>query len=247
VWHEDGIPADLPVFITEGNLSWNPSETYQDTFAGVWLADYVGSFLEAGGKGLYFFHYLPLLMEPGCNGSPGTFGMFTVDANYQIQQPLAEMFVAQLINHEWVEPAGGEHQVFPAGSDVLDGAGHRLVTAYAVKRPDGEWSLMVVNRDQEMEHKVRVGFRDRTGTETGFSGPVEISTFGSGQYQWHPPRTRFMAHAEESGKSTIVAESVGKADPDGPIAHSTLNAARDTEYDLPAASVVVIRGRLGGR
>ena len=49
-------------------------------------------------------------MEPGCNGSPGTFGMFTVDANYQIQQPLAQFFVAQLINLEWAQPAGGEHQ-----------------------------------------------------------------------------------------------------------------------------------------
>ena len=51
VWHEDGIPADMPMFITEGNLSSGASETYQDIFAGVWLADYIGSFLNSGGKG----------------------------------------------------------------------------------------------------------------------------------------------------------------------------------------------------
>ena len=106
VWHEDGIPADMPMFITEGNLSSGASETYQDIFAGVWLADYIGSFLNSGGNGVYFFHYLPLQMEPGCNSSPGTFGMFTIDANYQIQQPLAQFFVAQLINLEWVQPGG---------------------------------------------------------------------------------------------------------------------------------------------
>ncbi|MGC2489254.1 MAG: discoidin domain-containing protein, partial [Candidatus Sulfotelmatobacter sp.] len=100
VWHEDGVPADMPMFITEGNLSSGASETFQDIFAGIWLADYIGSFLNSGGNGVYFFHYLPLQMEPGCNGSPGTFGMFTVDANYQIQQPLAQFFVAQLINLE---------------------------------------------------------------------------------------------------------------------------------------------------
>jgi hypothetical protein len=55
----------MPIFVTEGNLSSAASETYQDIFAGLWLADYVGSFLNAGGKGLYFFHYLPLKMEPG--------------------------------------------------------------------------------------------------------------------------------------------------------------------------------------
>jgi hypothetical protein len=35
---------------------------------------------------------------------------------------------------------------------------------------------------------------------------------------------------------------MGHADPDGPIARTTLTAEKETMYDLPAASVVVIRG-----
>ena len=244
VWHEDGIPPDMPMFITEGNLSSGASETYQDIFAGVWLADYIGSFLNSGGKGIYFFHYLPLQMEPGCNSSPGTFGMFTINANYQIQQPLAQFFVAQLINLEWVQPGGSDHQSFAAKSDVQDGAGHELVTAYAVKRPDGYFALMAVNRDQQNAHRVRIAFAGESGRSTSFAGPVEVSTFGSAQYQWHPAQTRFMAHAENSGERTIVATSKGWADPDGPIVHTNLSATKDTVYDLPAASVVVIRGNL---
>jgi hypothetical protein len=247
VWHEDGVPADMPMFITEGNLSSGASETFQDIFSGIWLADYIGSFLNAGGNGVYFFHYLPLQMEPGCNNSPGTFGMFTIDANYQIQQPLAQFFVAQLINLEWVQPGDGEHQVFSASSDVKDGADHELVTAYAVKRPDGEFAVMAVNRDQENAHRVRIVFEEKNDQQSVFAGAVETSTFGSGQYRWHPPQTRFMAHAEESGKPTIVVNSKGWADPDGPIVHGNLNATKDTFYDLPAASVVVIRGSVGGK
>ena len=247
VWHEDGIPADMPMFITEGNLSSGASETYQDIFSGVWLADYIGSFLKSGGKGVYFFHYLPLQMEPGCNSSPGTFGMFTIDANYQIQQPLAQFFVAQLINLEWVQPGGGEHQVFAAKSDVQDGAGHELVTAYAVKRPDGTWAVMAVNRDQQNTHRVRITFEGPADKESSFAGPVEVSTFGSAQYRWHPAQTRFMAHAESGAEHTIVATSKGWADPDGPIVHTKLNAKKDTLYDVPAASVVVIRGEISGQ
>ena len=241
VWHEDGIPVDIPLFITEGNLSSGASETYQDIFAGVWLADYIGSFLNAGGKAVYFFHYLPLQMEPGCNSSPGTFGMFTVDNNYQIQQPLAQFFVAQLINLEWVQPAGSEHLAFAAKSDVEDGAGHALVTAYAVKRPDGKWAVMAVNRDQQNAHRVRIAFSG-AADKSSFAGLVEVSTFGSAQYQWHPAQTRFMAHAENSGERTIVPTTRGWADPDGPIVHTKLTAEKNTMYDLPATSVVVIRG-----
>lgn len=244
VWHDDGVPRDMPMFITEGNLSSGASETYEDIFSGIWLADYIGSFLNAGGNGVYFFHYLPLQMEPGCDNSPGTFGMFTVDANYQIQQPLAQFFVAQLINLEWVQPGSLEHEVFSASSNVSDGAGHDLITAYAVKRPDGAFAVMAVNRDQQNDHKVRISFGEGGDKSRAFSGAVDIAIFGSAQYEWHPPQSRSMAHAEESGKPTIVTTNQGWAAPDGPIARSKLNAGKDTIYDLPAASVVVIRGKV---
>ena len=75
-------------------------------------------------------------------------------------------------------------------------------------------------------------------------GPVEIATFGIGQYKWHPPLTRFMAHAEQAAKRTTVAYTNGTADPDGPILRSRQNGTKDAIYDLPAASVVVIRGKI---
>ena len=248
VWREDGVPPSLPVFITESNLSSAASETYMDMFAGVWLADYIGSFLNSGGNGVYYFHYLPLQMEHGCNDSPGTFGMFTVDANYQIQQPLSQFFTSQLINLEWVQPGAGEHQVFPAKGDIDDGAGHALVTAYAVKRPDGQWSVMAVNRDQQNPHRVRIWFHDQNAQDASFfSGTVELSTFGTNQYKWHPAETRFMAHSEHAGEQSVVANTKGTADPDGPVMHSRQPAGKDAWYDLPAASVAVIRGKIAGK
>jgi hypothetical protein len=246
IWREDGIPANLPMFITESNLSPAASETYMDMFSGIWLADYIGSFLNAGGSGVYYFHYLPLQMEHGCNDSPGTFGMFTVNINYQIQQPLAQFFVAQLLNLEWVQPGTGEHLVFPAKSDIDDGAGHALVTAYAVKRPDGQWSVMAANRDQLNAHRVRIWFNDST-TRNFFSGPVHISTFGKNQYQWHPAETQFLAHSENPGEQPVIAITKGRADPDGPLMRSTQTGGKDSWYDLPAASVVVIRGKTEGK
>ena len=245
VWREDGIPSNLPMFITESNLSPEASETYMDMFSGIWLADYIGSFLNAGGNGVYYFHYLPLQMEHGCNDSPGTFGMFTVDANYQIQQPLAQFFVSQLINLEWVQPGAKEQLVFPAKSDVDDGAGHSLVTAYALKRPDGQWSVMAVNRDQLNSHRVQILFQDQALEDPKvFSGRVEISTFGRGQYRWHPAETEFLAHSEHAGEQPVVAITKGTADPDGPVAHSEQTVGKDAWFDLPAASVLVIRGKI---
>lgn len=245
-WREDGLPANMPMFITESNLSWAASETYLDLFAGLWLADYIGSFLNAGGALVYHFHYLPLFMEHGCNSSPGTFGMFSVGPNYQIEQPLSQFFASQMINVEWVQAGAGAHDVYPAKSDVEDGAGHALVTTYAVKRPDGQWSLMIVNRDQHNSHNVKIVFDDQSAhSASGFSGPLEIAEFGSKQYQWHPAKTRFSAHAESPSVAPTVAYLPGHADPDGPVLHTKKTAGKDTTYELPAASIVVIRGTIG--
>jgi hypothetical protein len=92
---------------------------------------------------------------------------------------------------------------------------------------------------------VRIAFATSDDKESSFAGPVEVSTFGSAQYQWHPGQTRFMAHAESGAEHTIVATSKGWADPDGPILHTRLSTEKNTIYDIPAASVVVIRGHVG--
>jgi len=52
-------------------------------------------------------------------------------------------------------------------------------------------------------------------------------TFGKEQYQWHPDRKK------------------GHAEPDGPPATLTLSGQQGTKYNLPAASVTVLRGTLG--
>src|SRR5206468_10097356 len=110
-----------------------------------------------------------------------------------------------LITQEWVQPGNGAHQVFPAASDVLDPAGHVLVTAYALHRPDGQWALMIVNKDQENSHAVRINFGDgAAGSDNAFFGTVDVITFGSEQYQWHP---------------TVTG---GSADPDGPAVRSQM-------------------------
>jgi hypothetical protein len=238
VWRDDGLPPGVPMFITESNIAAGSDESFVDIFAALWWTDYVGAFLEAGGKAVYYFHYIPLGESLGCHGtSPGTFAMFTMDKNYEIVQPNSQFFAGQMINLEWVQPGSGEHRIFPSASDIVDAAGHVLVTSYAVLRPDGEWSLMLVNKDQENAHPVRIVFQDqKTGKDAFFEGSVNIVTFGSEQYQWRSSIADL--------KSGVADFKGGTADPDGPAARSTLTATEQISFTLPKASVTVIRGKL---
>jgi F5/8 type C domain len=227
VWREDGVPKDVPLFITESNLSSQYSESYMDLWGGLWLADYIGAFLTAGGNAVYYFHDMPEAFGPGHNGSPGTFSFFSADADLNLQQPLSQYFASRLINLEWLQPGNAQHRLAAASTDVTDGAGHALVTAYPVLRPDGAWALLIVNKDQENAHAVSVVFEDPERHRAArFRGPVTSVVLSKAQYQWHP---------EPAG---------GHADPDGPPASTTVNAGPDTLFNLPAASITVLRGRV---
>jgi len=217
VWKDDGLPPDVPFFMTEGNM-----ENYEkgaDIKQALWLADYVGSMMTAGASGTYYFHYVPTPGHPG--------PILAVDRNYQVVGYPAQFFATQMITSEWAQPVDAMHQLFKATSDITDESGNVLITAYPIKRPDGSWSVMVVNRDRDHEHAVKLKFADaEAGKSSFFSGPVDQITFGESQYQWHP------------------GGSMGHADPDGPPLKSTLNGDPDTLYQLPKASLTILRGNI---
>jgi hypothetical protein len=226
VWRDDGLPPDIPMFDTETNA--HGGEAAVDIFGALWLADSFAGFLTAGGQSTHYYHALSYSPpHPICPNSWGTYHMFTVDDHYQIVQPTSQFFAAQLLTQEWAQPKDAEHLLYRAASDVRDSAGHVLVTAYALKRPDGQWSLMLINKDHDHPHGVKVSFQDQDAKRTSsFAGELTMITFGKAQYQWHPDRKK------------------GHADPDNPPARSVVTAKRDTEYVLPAASVTVLRGSL---
>jgi hypothetical protein len=226
VWRDDGLPPGLPLLDTETND--HGGEAAVDIFGALWLADSFGGFLSAGGKSTHYYHALSYSPpHPACANSWGTYHMFMVDDHYQIQQKTAQFFAAQLLTQEWAEPKDAQHKLYAASGDVKDSAGHVLVTAYPLHRPDGQWSLMLVNKDHDHPHSVKIVFRDAgTGHDRSFLGPIMMITFGKAQYQWHPARKK------------------GHADPDGPPATTQLTGAENTLYNLPAASVTILRGKL---
>jgi hypothetical protein len=226
VWRDDGLSADVPMFNSETNAPGGDAAV--DVFGALWLGETFPAFLTAGGKASYYHHALPYSTpHPACWNSWGTYHMFTTDHNYLIKQRTSQFFAAQMLTQEWAEPKDAEHRLFHATSDIKDPQGHILVTVYAVLRPDGQWSLMLINKDYENPHSVGITFHDEEANQdSSFVGPVARITFGKEQYQWHSSMRD------------------GYADPDGPALQSTLPDGTD-RYILPPASMTVLRGRIG--
>jgi hypothetical protein len=218
-WRRDGVT--VPLFNTESNLAPALSAEMTDTFSALWLADSVGSFLNAGGAAYYHSPIQPEPLRPGCRGW-STYGNFVADEALEVHGYTAQYFAGQLINLEWVRHRAGMHRLYAATCDLKDAAAHVLVTAYAVHRPDGEWAVLAINKDQSNAHAVRVTF---AGNRT-FSGNTVVASFGTEQYVWH------------------AAEQGSHAAPAGPILRRVVEAGGGLL--LPKASVTVLRGKVDG-
>jgi hypothetical protein len=84
---------------------------------------------------------------------------------------------------------------------------------------------MLINKDQQNSHAPQISFQNGSAAQH-FTGAIDMITFGSEQYQWHP------------------APLGGSADPDGPAVRSKITAVAGTTYTLPKASITVLRGRV---
>jgi hypothetical protein len=229
-WHADGLPRTTPLYITEANFSaTNFTQTPMQIEGALWLADYMGSSLANGVQRVVYYQDepVPLTQNSGCPKDWGNLTMFAADKNATIHARTAQFFGAQMIDEQWLSPGSGPHEMYPASTNITRG-GLPLVTAYAVKRPDGAWpdetwSIMLVNKDS-VAHDVKVQFENAGSPITSFIHDVTRISFGSEQYVW---RSRGAA---------------SRPDPNEPPAVSTLQGGDNATYRIPALSITILRG-----
>jgi hypothetical protein len=228
-WHSDGIPLTIPLYITEANFSSvNHSQVPMQIEGALWQADYMASALVNGVSGAVYYQYEPVALSrnAGCPSDWGNLTMFVADTHGNIRARGAQFFGVQMLTQEWVQPGDAPHDLYPASTNITQ-AGYPLVNAYAVHRPDGLWSVMLVNKDMKA-HQVRFEF---TNTDTGavqtFTGKLTRVTFGSAQYVWH----------------ALGAKSLPR--PDDPPAQDEIQAGPPAStYTIPAQSITILRGTI---
>jgi hypothetical protein len=226
IWRDDGVPKEVPQIVTENHLSWQLTGPMTTIFAALWLADNVGSFFEGGGAAFYHSPIQPQGVQNTCLGW-SSWSNFVSNENYEIKGYTSPYYAARMINLEWVLHRSGAHQMFPASTDIKDADGNLLVTTYAVHRPDGNWSLMLVNRDENNPHTVRVSFENaKEKRPSSFSGNVSWVSFGSDQYVW------------------INDGPNSHPDPNQPPLATTIEANAQTIFTLPKASITILRGKI---
>ncbi|HJQ34335.1 MAG TPA: discoidin domain-containing protein [Pyrinomonadaceae bacterium] len=228
--HPTILPADTQLFITEYGYSAYASAAEVGIEGALLNADTVGLFLTLGGDRAYLYGYEPneLISEDPCTwGNNMLFGM---DEGGAIKYRTASYYGAVLLSRVWAAPGDSPLQVFPAASDIRDASGAALVTAYALRRPDGRWSLMIINKDPRGAWDVDVRISDTQSGDASSLGPTaDLYQYSQEQYVWKADRDK------------------GRPTRDLPPTHTLLHSGAGQSLRLPPYSISVVRGSVATR
>jgi F5/8 type C domain-containing protein len=221
----DGVPTAIPWLITEYGYSVFAGRHEVDMPGALFYADTVGTFLTLGGAKAYQYGYEPNYLADELKCSWGNLMILQLQRNSERLNRLAGYYGAQLVAKEWMQSTNELHEIFPVTVSQRTSASSRLVSVYAVHRPDEQWALLAINKNPRRSARlnVQLKFSDADHPVT-FDGPVELLQFSPQQYSWHA---------------------------DGPNGHplrslppSRLIRQASSFYDLPPYSLTVLRGKL---
>jgi hypothetical protein len=226
-----GLPANLPVYISEYGYSAFAGQDEVDLPGALLNADTVGTFLADGGATAYLYGYEPdvLIQESESCDTWGNLVLIQSDSEHHALHRLATFWETQMLTHDWVLPGDGEHTLYATSSNATDSAGHELVRAYAVRRPDGRVSLLLLNVSPSQPYNISVRLTERSAgsiSSRSLEGPLQMWQLSVADYRWKP-----------GGAS-------GHPVRDLPPAHAVLPSGSSV-MRLPPYSITVVAGRPG--
>ena len=94
-------------------------------------------------------------------------------------------WATSMITHDWVQNEKGRHALYRASVTTTARDGSIPIVAYPLKRPDGRWSILLINRDPTRAQGVRLVVKDRANAPPKPApGPYAIVQYGSQDYVW---------------------------------------------------------------
>jgi hypothetical protein len=221
----DGVPTRIPWLITEYGYSVFAGRHEVDIEGALFDADTVGTFLTLGGSKPYLYGYEPNDLQDELKCSWGNLMMLQLNPNTDQLNRLSAYHAAQLITKEWMQPTNETHEIFPVTITGQKQSSPRVITVYAVRRPDKQWALLAINKDPNRAARLAVQFKlPGTQRQVSFAGDVDVIQFSREQYVWH-----------DDGPNGYPSRSLSPA---------RFTRKASSLYDLPPYSLIILRGRL---
>lgn len=224
-----GLNHKIPWIISEYGYSAFGARAEVDIDGSLLNADSVARFLTLGGNAAYLYGYEPseVIKEQEC--SSGNNMLFFSDQDHHIKEPTPTYWAALLMTQEWTGDARKWHEVYSAISTVKNKSGESIVTAYALMRPDGLWSLLLINKDPNHSYDVAVRVRNSGDKSVrGFRSAIDLFQFSGAQYQLNSDPNNPYPIRSEPPAHVVIGNRNGKIH----LPEYSLTIARERKQEI---------------
>ncbi|MCX7018716.1 MAG: hypothetical protein NTY46_06945 [Candidatus Sumerlaeota bacterium] len=186
-WKLDGLSSAIPWIITEYHYSRFGGQAEMDMEGALICAEVAPLFLSIGGDRAYFDQLEPgtMVRGPEC-ASWGNQLMLLADDNGQLRGKLAAYWAMQLVATRWVEAGERTHEIYPVQCSLDPAVEKGRLSVFAVKRPDGLWGLLLINKDPDKSLQARLAFDYEEANSQLTRKPLTLDQFSREQYEWRP-------------------------------------------------------------
>jgi hypothetical protein len=193
------IQGNVPVFLTEYNIglgSPNEPAVLDQLTNGLWVANSLGEFIRyfGNGGGSNLWALFNGSSGEDADASAGNLGYLQENPDNAYQyQPRADYWGMQIMSSDWA--IGGDtrnHQLVSATSSQAE------LATYADLRPDGDLSLVVINRDPANAYSATINLGSFAPRSS-----ADVWTVDQTNYVWETAMTPYHAEPDTAPTHTV--------------------------------------------
>ena len=177
------LPENTPLYLTEYGYSAYEGRTEVEIEGALMYADILGKFLELGGSKSFLYGYEPAFLQSDHCGY-GNNMLLGLGSDGKINFKTASFYCMQMITHFWAQPADSLLEIYPFAGKVKNSKNQPLVVSYALRSPDGKWSIMLINKDRQSTWEVNVDIENTLSKLKIEWHPVQFTQYSKEQYHW---------------------------------------------------------------
>lgn len=174
---KDILPRGLPLYITEYGYSAYGGRAEVTIEGALLYADILGQFLTLGGQKSFLYGLEPTDPEQTNQCDWGNDMLFGMGSDGGIAYRTAAYYTVQMMTHQWAGDSSSLLELYNVTTS------DPLITAYALQRPDGGWSLALLNKDPKHSKLAQVTLHTDPGQHR-LKMETSALQYSSARYHW---------------------------------------------------------------
>lgn len=178
------LPRNTPLYVTEYGYSAYEGISEVKIEGALMYADILGKFMQLGGSKSFLYGYEPAYLQQSNKCGYGNNMFFGLGEDGKIKYKTSAFYGMQMLTHFWAQPSDSLLKMYPSVGNIVNRKKQELTSSYSLRKPDGAWSVMLINKDPHKTWNVNVDV-ENTISKKIIPLPLEhLIQYSKAQYHW---------------------------------------------------------------